>query len=612
MKQRLLSMMFVAVCAMFSSLTASAQEPYAVLSSDNKVLTFYYDYNKASRGGMSVGPFTYDSSKDTVNSGWFNNRSKIQTVVFDDSFANCTSITSTACWFFEMFYLQTITGLKNLNTENVTDMSHMFESAQMKELDVSHFNTSKVTDMTRMFCYNDFLETLDLRSFNTENVTSMHEMFEACTHLRSIDLSSFNTQNVTDMSEMFCNCSNLESLDLSNFNTEHVTDMSYMFDVCKKLTSLDLSSFNTSNVTDMSGMFMDCVELESLNVSSFNTEKVKKMYYMFAYTGKLTKLDLRSFNTKNVEDMSYMFKSNNTLKTIYVDEELWSTEKVVNSEAMFYGCTSLVGGNGTSYSESFVDHTYARVDKPGQPGYLTKVEPYGVVSGNNTVLTLYYDGYRYSRNGLLLNLPFRFNSDVPWWSAHFSIQKVIIDESIADFTDVTSMAYWFNGLSEAKEITGLDYLNTSNVTDMRSMFSGCNWLKSLDLSNFNTANVTNMDGMFFDCRYLETIYADEKKWSTAKVTSGNQMFQACENLAGGNGTRYHNVMVDNYSYARIDKAGQPGYLTDKNLPAGIDTPISDVTDVVNDKWYTLDGRKLDGAPTTKGVYINKGVKVVIK
>ena len=29
-------------------------------------------------------------------------------------------------------------------------------------------------------------------------------------------------------------------------------------------------------------------------------------------------------------------------------------------------------------------------------------------------------------------------------------------------------------------------------------------------------------------------------------------------------------------------------------------------------WYTLDGRQLDGQPKAKGVYINRGKKVVIK
>jgi hypothetical protein len=31
-----------------------------------------------------------------------------------------------------------------------------------------------------------------------------------------------------------------------------------------------------------------------------------------------------------------------------------------------------------------------------------------------------------------------------------------------------------------------------------------------------------------------------------------------------------------------------------------------------DAWYTLDGRRLTGKPTAKGLYINNGRKVVIK
>ena len=32
----------------------------------------------------------------------------------------------------------------------------------------------------------------------------------------------------------------------------------------------------------------------------------------------------------------------------------------------------------------------------------------------------------------------------------------------------------------------------------------------------------------------------------------------------------------------------------------------------SDAWYTLDGRRINGKPTQKGVYINGGRKVVIK
>ena len=67
-------------------------EAYAVLSEGNTMLTFYYDANKSSHSGaMSVGPF-YSSS----DQAWIDQNESITSVVFDDSFANCTTLTSTA------------------------------------------------------------------------------------------------------------------------------------------------------------------------------------------------------------------------------------------------------------------------------------------------------------------------------------------------------------------------------------------------------------------------------------------------------------------------------------------------------------------------------------
>ena len=96
-----------------------AQEPYAVLSEDNTTLTFYYDNDKEAKGGMDVVPFEYGYISSGVNSGtygvtsgWYGQRENITTVVFDDSFANCTSITSTAYWFYECQNLTTISGME--------------------------------------------------------------------------------------------------------------------------------------------------------------------------------------------------------------------------------------------------------------------------------------------------------------------------------------------------------------------------------------------------------------------------------------------------------------------------------------------------------------------
>ena len=40
--------------------------------------------------------------------------------------------------------------------------------------------------------------------------------------------------------------------------------------------------------------------------------------------------------------------------------------------------------------------------------------------------------------------------------------------------------------------------------------------------------------------------------------------------------------------------------------------MEDVRCKMEDVWYTLDGRKLQGKPTKKGLYIHNGRKVVIK
>ena len=79
-------------------------------------------------------------------------------------------------------------------------------------------------------------------------------------------------------------------------------------------------------------------------------------------------------------------------------------------------------------------------------------------------------------------------------------------------------------------LTSLDLTNfdTSNVTDMYIMFEGCNGLTSLTLSSFDTSNVTNMGEMFEDCSGLT--YLDLSNFKTSKVTRMSNMFKNCTSL----------------------------------------------------------------------------------
>ena len=404
---------------------------YAEFDEGTGTLTF--------RRGASKPEGAYDLYEGIYYPGWYGQRGKIKTVVFDASFANARP-TNCYYWFSGCNNLTEIKGIENLNTENVTNMSYMFvkckaltsldlsnfntekvtdmqgmfkECSALTSLDLSKFNTEKVTDMRGMFweCSNltslnltrlntenvtamngmfygcTKLESLDLSKFNTAKVTKMNQMFYNCYALTSLDLSSFNTAEVTKMDNMFKSCSTLTSLDLSNFNTAKVTDMNSMFYGCDALTSLDLTSFNTAEVTNMSNMFRLCLALTSLDLSNFNTAEVTNMSYMFKSCIALTSLDLTNFNTAKVENMTEMFNNCPALTTIYASDK-FVTSKVEYGSKMFLDCTLLKGAI-PEYDKSKIDHTYANY----KTGYFTKLvvrngdERYGI-TGETTQLTV--------------------------------------------------------------------------------------------------------------------------------------------------------------------------------------------------------------------------------
>ena len=97
---------------------------------------------------------------------------------------------------------------------------------------------------------------------------------------------------------------------------------------------------------------------------------------------------------------------------------------------------------------------------------------------------------------------------------------------------------------------------------MGCMFYKCSSLTSLDVSNFDTSNVTDMDSMFYGCSKLKTIYASNK-FNTSQVSDSNYMFSYCTSLVGGNGTTYNSSYNDK-TYARIDSSSTPGYFTSKS------------------------------------------------
>ena len=314
--------------------------------------------NKSSTDPVTSKVCTYINNKPVISMKSMFEGSQATTL--DVSSFNTSNVTN----MDHMFYNSQATrlDLSSFNTSNVTNMDYMFYSSKATTLDLSSFDTSNVTNMNYTF-YNSQATLIDLSSFNTSNFTNMSRMFFN-SQATTLDLSSFDTSKVTDMSSMF-NISKATTLDLSSFDTSKVTDMNSMFSG-SKATRLDLSSFDTSNVTNMNGMFQSS-QATTLDLSSFNTSNVTDMGYMFLRS-QATTLDLSSFNTAKVTEMYGMF-DDSKVKTIYASNN-FITDNVTSTD-MFLGVTNLVGGNGTKYNRLHVDKTYARIDKPGTPGYFT-------------------------------------------------------------------------------------------------------------------------------------------------------------------------------------------------------------------------------------------------
>ena len=349
-------------------------------------------------------------------------------------------------------------------------------------------------------------------------------------------------------------------------------------------------SFAGARPTTTSGWFYDMTNLQSITgLNYLNTSEVTDMSWMFNHCNDLTSLDLSNFNTSNVDRMTCMFYGCYNLRTIYVGNG-WSTAAVTYSSDMFTNCTSLVGGQGTTYDANHIDKAYAHIDGgPSNPGYFTAKGPeaYACYTSSNTTLTFYYDKLRSSRTGTTYDL--NEGDNYTEWDTdgiNGSVTKVVFDPSFAGARPTTTSG-WFYDMTNLQSITGLNYLNTSEVTDMSWMFNHCNDLTSLDLSNFNTSNVDRMTCMFYGCYNLRTIYVGNG-WSTAAVTYSSDMFTGCTSLVGGQGTAYNSSNPKDKTYAHIDGGtSNPGYFTDKNASLRGDVNgdgsvnISDVTALID-------------------------------
>lgn len=299
------------------------------------------------------------------------------------------NITDASYMFYRTKSSQNIIFPITFKTHNISNMQGMFNGFMTPSLDISNMSFNSVTTMEEMFSgitidsneislddYNYSAKQIiwPTGTINAPNLTSLRGLYKGHHYLTQAIFPKLNTTVLTDLSFIFSSFTNsLTKLDLTGLDTSHVETVESMFagthftlDVPTKI------SFDTSNVHNMHNMFYYAKSSDGLlDLSDLNVSNVTDMSNLVYCTWIVT-VDLTGWDTRNVTNMAEMFRDSNYLKTIYVSESFVTTN-VTKSDGIFHSSygISFVGGNGTTATGS-EDITYARIDKPGQPGLFTK------------------------------------------------------------------------------------------------------------------------------------------------------------------------------------------------------------------------------------------------
>jgi surface protein len=328
----------------------------------------------------------------------------------EDMFTNCKSLTTL--------------DLSHFDTRNVTNMNGMFASCyQLTELDLSGFNTSKVTTMWQMFLNSQNLKSIYIgEGWDVSNVTNSSNMFYGCLSIEGEDYTTYNsTTTDKEMAHYGAGgymrdirnkalprqnqkpyavwCAGNKTLYFLTSETaieagathdgQTVTnvwpgaaafyDHLWNFDdnngVHNDVTTVVIEeSFQAYKPTTCYMWFINCKKLARIDgLSNLNTSRVTTMAAMFGGCESLTALDLRSFDTGKVVRFDDMFSGCTNLKAIYVGDGWDVNHDNIISSGMFYGCTSIVGQDGTTFDAEQTDKAKAHY---GAGGYLRNGNDY--------------------------------------------------------------------------------------------------------------------------------------------------------------------------------------------------------------------------------------------
>jgi len=307
------------------------------------------------------------------------------------------------------------------------------------------------------------------------NVQNIQNGFDNCIAFSVMD-EDLDFKNIQNAQSAFINCKALDNVVINNIGSNKSSCNCYnMFKSCYSLKN---ATINLEDVTNADRMFSDCQRLQYINVgtsddypndSIINSSKITDANHMLegCYDVRGTvRIDLPSCT--NAEQMFVNATNSDSIRT--------SNDKII-VYANLPALTSSAGARSMFYLCPYLKEAYINLYGYDDPDYGSESDP-----GSFTSLEGMFNGCT-RLEGVKLG-PWRSTGNVT------STREMFLNCSSLNMHYDDFGVYW-----------GIPSFDTSKVTDMRGMFSGCTNLTKLP-TPWDTSKVTQFDNMFLNCPNL--------------------------------------------------------------------------------------------------------------
>ena len=379
---------------------------------------------------------------------------------------------------------------------------------------------------------NNIKDKIDGIKFQIENIIKISVMNPVIIQLKNINfiLNSIN-ESIQKNNEQLKNL--FDDVDYNNI--EKFTNKNYikgLLEIKSKEINKNIILFNSDinnsidvyinkekvNMTKINNKWSYCFSKEgkySFEIAFNNV--ISNMEGFFNECSNIISLDLSNLNISEITNLVFIFNKCYRLKEVKGINKI-ITDKILDLNSIFQGCQEL----------EYLDLSNCSTRNVKSMAFM-----FNGCSKLNKIIGL---------NKLITN-------KVRDMKAMFCKCKELeyLDISNFDTSNVTDVSGMFSGCNKLKEIIGINNFSSNNVINMQGLFQACHNIEYLSLSNFNTHNVTDMSFMFNECYKLKEI-KDINKFNTSKVRDMKAMFRKCKELENLDLSNFNTSNVTNMEF----------------------------------------------------------------